>query len=160
MSPKLCLKLAFVLVLFSRIPALASAQVANVQSRIGQAIDEKNLITLQGNTHPMATAQFDRGEAPTSLPMNRMLLVLQHTPEQETAIKQLIADQQNQSSPRFHQWLTPQQYGQTFGPSAQDIKSVTSWLQSHGFDVAKVSPGGHVTEFPAPAARFRKPSIL
>src|ERR1700723_1423256 len=156
MSPKLCLKLAFVLVLCSVIPALTSAQVANVQSRIGQAINEKNLVTLQGNTHPMALAQFDRGEAPTSLPMNRMLLVLQHTPEQETAIKQLIADQQNQSSPRFHQWLTPQQYGQTFGPSAQDIKSVTSWLQSHGFDVAKVSPGGHVIEFSGTAGQVQE----
>src|ERR1700735_5203133 len=156
MSPKLCLKLAFLLVLCSVIPALTSAQVANVQSRIGQAIDEKNLVTLQGNTHPMALAQFDRGEAPASLAMNRMLLVLQHTPEQETAIKQLIADQQNQSSPRFHQWLTPQQYGQMFGPSAQDIKSVTSWLQSHGFDVAKVSPGGHVIEFSGTAGQVQE----
>ena len=156
MSPKLCLKLAFLLVLCSVVPALTSAQVANVQSRIGQAIDEKNLVTLQGNTHPMATTQFDRGEAPASLAMNRMLLVLQHTPEQETAIKQLIADQQNQSSPRFHQWLTPQQYGQMFGPSAQDIKSVTSWLQSHGFDVATVSPGGHVIEFSGTAGQVQE----
>src|SRR6202453_2691887 len=112
MSPKLCLKLAFVLVLFSVIPALTSAQVANVQSRIGQAIDEKNMVTLKGNTHPLATAQYDRGEAPGSLPMNRMLLVLQHTPAQEAAIKQLLAEQQNQASSNFHNWLTPQQYGQ------------------------------------------------
>src|ERR1700685_2550128 len=110
MSPKLCLKLAFVLVLFSVIPALTPAQVANVQSRIGQVIDDKNLVTLKGNTHPMAIAEFDRGEAPSSLPMSRMLLVLQHSPAQETAIKQLIADQQNQSSPRYRQWVTPQQY--------------------------------------------------
>jgi hypothetical protein len=156
MSPKVCLKLAFLLVLCSVIPLLTSAQVSNVQSRIGQAVDEKNLITLQGNTHPMATAQFDRGEAPASLPMNRMLLVLQHTAAQEAAIKQLLADQQNQSSPRFHQWLTPQQYGQTFGPSAQDVKSVTSWLQSHGFEVAKVSPGGHVIEFSGTAGQVQE----
>ena len=155
MSPKLCLKLAFLLVLCSVIPVLTSAQVANVQSRIGQAIDEKNLVTLQGNTHPMAQAQFDRGEAPASLPMNRMLLVLQHTPEQETSLKQLIADQQNQASPRFHQWLTPEQYGQSFGPSAEDIKAVTSWLQSHGFDVARVSTGGHVVEFSGTAGQVQ-----
>jgi subtilase family serine protease len=153
MSLKLSLKLAFVLVLCSVLPTLASAQVANVQSRIASAIDEKNLVTLKGNTHPMATAEFDRGEAPASLPMNRMLLVLQHTPAQEAAIKQLIADQQNQSSPRYRQWLTPQQYGQTFGPSAQDIKSVTSWLQSHGFTVAGASPGGHVLEFSGTAGQ-------
>jgi hypothetical protein len=156
MSPKLCLKLAFLLVLCSIIPILTYAQVANVQSRIGQAIDEKNLVTLKGNTHPMAVAQFDRGEAPSSLAMSRMLMVLQHTAGQEAAIKQLLADQQNQSSPQFHQWLTPQQYGQMFGPSDQDIKSVTSWLQSHGFEVANVSPGRHVIEFSGTAGQVQE----
>jgi hypothetical protein len=155
MSPRLCLKLAFFLVLFSVIPALTSAQVSNVQSRIGQAIDEKNLVTLKGNTHPMAVPQFDRGEAPASLPMNRMLLVLQHTAVQEAAIKQLLVDQQNSASPRFQQWLTPQQYGQMFGPSAQDVKTVTSWLQSHGFEVASSSPGGHVIEFSGTAGQVQ-----
>ena len=85
------------------------AQSADVQSRISQAVDDKNMVTLKGNTHPMATAQYDRGEAPGGLAMNRMLLVLQHTPAQEAAIKQLLADQQNQSSSSFHQWLTPEQ---------------------------------------------------
>jgi len=156
MSPKLCLKLAFVLALCSVLPALTSAQVANVQSRIGQAIDEKNLVTLKGNTHPMATEQFDRGAAPASLPMSRMLLVLQHTTTQEAALKQLLADQQNSSSPRFKQWLTPEQYGQMFGPSAQDIKTVTSWLESHGFAVANSSPGGHVIEFSGTAGQVQE----
>jgi hypothetical protein len=63
------------------------AQTANVQSRISQAVDEKNMVTLKGNTHPMAKAQYDRGEEPGGLAMNRMLLVLQHTPAQEAAIK-------------------------------------------------------------------------
>jgi trimeric autotransporter adhesin len=70
--------------------------------------------------------------------------VLQHTPAQEAAIKQLLAEQQNQGSANFHNWLTPQQYGQMFGPSDQDIQAITTWLQSHGFEVASVSPGRHV----------------
>jgi len=131
-------------------------QTANVASRITSAVDEKNMVTLKGNTHPMAAAQFDRGEAPGSLAMNRMLLVLQHTPAQEAAIKQLLAEQQNQGSPSFHQWLTPQQYGQMFGPSDQDIKTITSWLQSHGFEVASVSPGRHVIEFSGTAAQVQE----
>jgi subtilase family serine protease len=156
MSPRLCLKLAFVLVLFSVIPALTPAQVANVQSRIGQVIDDKNLVTLKGNTHPLAIAEFDRGEVAASLPMNRMLLVLTHTTQQDAALKQLIADQQNQASSRYRQWLTPQQYGQTFGPSAQDIKTISSWLQSHGFQVAAASPGGHVIEFSGTAGQVQE----
>jgi subtilase family serine protease len=131
-------------------------QSANVQSRISSAVDEKNMVTLKGNTHPLATAQYDRGEAPGSLPMNRMLLVLQHTPAQEAAIKQLLAEQQNQGSVSFHQWLTPEQYGQMFGPSDQDIKTITNWLQSHGFEVANVSPGRHVIEFSGTASQVQE----
>ena len=132
------------------------AQSANVQSRISQVVDEKNLVTLNGNTHPLAASQFDRGEAPGNLPMNRMLLVLQHSPAQESVIRQLLAEQQNQSSPNFHRWLTPQQYGQMFGPSEQDVQKVTSWLQSHGFEVAHVSPGRHVIEFSGTASQVQE----
>jgi subtilase family serine protease len=131
-------------------------QSANVQSRVSSAVDEKNMVTLKGNTHPLATAQYDRGEAPGSLPMNRMLLVLQHTPAQEAAIQQLLAEQQNQGSVSFHQWLTPEQYGQMFGPSDQDIKTITNWLQSHGFEVANVSPGRHVIEFSGTASQVQE----
>jgi hypothetical protein len=131
-------------------------QAASVASRISSAVDEKNMVTLKGNTHPLATSQYDRGEAPGSLPMSRMLLVLQHTPAQEAAIKQLLAEQQNQGSSNFHNWLTPQQYGQMFGPSDQDIQTITNWLQSHGFEVANVSPGRHVIEFSGTASQVQE----
>ena len=147
---------AVVCALISSAAMVTVGQTASVASRISSAVDEKNMVTLKGNTHPLAAAQFDRGEAPGSLAMNRMLLVLQHTPAQEAAIKQLLAEQQNQGSSSFHQWLTPQQYGQMFGPSDQDIKTITSWLQSHGFEVANVSPGRHVIEFSGTAAQVQE----
>jgi subtilase family serine protease len=153
MISKVCLKSTVVLAFFVGLASLALAQTANVQSRITQAIDENNLVTLKGNTHPLANPQFDRGEAPGSLPMNRMLLVLKHTPEQEAAVKQLIADQQNQSSSNFHAWLTPQQFGQQFGPSDADIQTISSWLQSRGFQVANVSRGRHIIEFSGTASQ-------
>jgi subtilase family serine protease len=153
MISKVCLKLSVVVAFFLGFASLALAQSANMQSRITQAIDENNLVMLKGNTHPLANPQFDRGEAPGSLPMNRMLLVLKHSTDQEAAIKQLIADQQNQSSPNFHSWLTPQQFGQQFGPSDAEIQTITSWLQSHGFQVANVSQGRHIIEFSGTAAQ-------
>ena len=141
--------------IFSAAMATA-AQSAAVPSRISQAVDEKNLVTLKGNTHPMAAPQYDMGEAPGGLPMNRMLLVLQHSTAQEAAIKQLLAEQQNQGSPNFHNWLAPQQYGQMFGLSDQDIQTITTWLQSHGFEVASVSPGRHVIEFSGTASQVQE----
>lgn len=113
---------------------VAVGQSASVVSRITSAVDEKNLVTLKGNTHPIAAPQFDRGEAPGSLPMNRMLLELQHAPAQEAAIKQLLAEQQNQGSANFRNWPTPQQYGQMFGPSDQDIQARSKLWRGRGGD--------------------------
>ncbi|MGB0035511.1 MAG: Ig-like domain repeat protein [Candidatus Acidiferrales bacterium] len=156
MNTRTCVRTLSLLAFFLVLNQFTFAQTANVQSRITQAVDERNLVVLGGNTHPMANPAFDRGEAPGSLPMSRMLLVLKHTPEQETAIKQLIAEQQNQSSPNFHGWLTPQQYGQMFGPSDADIQKITSWLQTHGFQVANVTQGRHTIEFSGTAAQVQQ----
>jgi hypothetical protein len=138
------------------IPSLTPAQTSNVQPRITAAIDEANLTTLRGNTHPLARPEFDRGPAPASLPMERMLLVLKRSAAQETALDALLDQQQDKSSPNYHQWLTPQQFGQQFGPADQDIQTVTSWLQSHGFQVNRVSNGRTVIEFTGTAGQVRE----
>lgn len=138
------------------LPLRAFTQTMSPQSRITQAVDESNLTVLKGNTHYLARAEYDRGAAPSSLPMNRMLLVLQRSPSQEAALQQLLDQQQDQSSPNYHQWLTPQQFGQQFGPSDQDIQTITSWLQSHGFQVASISNGRTVIEFSGTAAQVQE----
>src|SRR5271170_5340592 len=132
------------------------AQSASVPSRITQAVDEANLTVLKGNTYYLARAEYDRGAAPSSLPMARMLLVLQRSPGQESTLEQLLDQQQDHSSPNYHQWLTPQQFGQQFGPSDQDIQKITSWLQSHGFQVAPVSNGRTVIEFSGTAGQVQE----
>jgi subtilase family serine protease len=138
------------------LPLRAFAQTQPVASRITQAVDEAKLTTLKGNTYFLASAQYDRGAAPPSLPMDRMLLVLQRSPDQEAALELLLVQQQDQSSPNYHQWLTPQQFGQQFGPSDQDIQIITSWLQSHGFQVAQVSNGRTIIEFSGTAAQVQE----
>ena len=137
-------------------PRQVLAQASAVQPRIVQALDETQLIVLKGNTHPLARLQYDRGAAPANLPMNRMLLVLQRSPEQEAALGKLLDDQQDKSSPSFHHWMTPEQFGQQFGPGDQDIQTIMSWLQSHGFQVAQVSKGRTVVEFSGNAAQVRE----
>ncbi len=132
------------------------AQTASRPSRITQAIDERNLTTLKGNTHPAARPQFDQGPAPADLPMNRMLLLLSHTKDQEAGVNKLLEEQQDESSVNFHKWLTPEQYGEQFGPTPEEIQSVTGWLQSHGFQVAKVAKSRHVIEFSGTAAQVKE----
>src|SRR5262245_60704633 len=81
--------------------ATASAQTSFVPARVTQAIDEKNLVTLQGNVHPLARPEFDQGPAPLDLHMDRMLLVLKHSPQQQAALEKLLDDQQDKSSPHY-----------------------------------------------------------
>jgi hypothetical protein len=137
------------------LPMLTFGQTAPKRSLITQSIDETNLTLLKGNTYPLARAEFDRGAAPLSLPMERMLLVLKRSPELEAALGTLLDEQQDKSSPNFHNWLTPEQFGQQFGPSDGDIQAVSSWLQSHGFQVAKVAKGRTVIEFSGTAEQVQ-----
>jgi len=65
---------------------------------IKNSLEESQLTTLKGNKHPLARPEFDLGTAEASLPMNRMLLVLKRSPDQETALKKLLDDQQDKAS--------------------------------------------------------------
>jgi hypothetical protein len=135
--------------------ARIEAQTAKVPPRITQAPDEQNLVTLKGNVHPLARAEFDQGAVSDGQPLHRMLLLLQRSPQQETALQQLLDDQQNKSSANYHAWLTPTQFGQQFGPADADMQTVTSWLESHGFQVTNVAAGRTVIEFSGSAAQVR-----
>lgn len=121
---------------------------------ITQAVDEAQITVLKGNTHPLARAEFDLGTAPATLPMQRMLLVLKRSDAQEAALEQLLDDLQNKNSPNYHKWLTPEQFGQQFGPTDADMQTITNWLQSHGFEVGSTK-GRTVLEFSGSASQVQ-----
>src|ERR1700719_3281386 len=124
---------------FFFIPIAAWPQTPSPQSRIVERVNESALVALRGNTHPWAQPQFDRGAAPPDLAMARMLLVLKRSDAQESALEALLDAQQDPNSPSYHQWLTPDAFGQQYGPSDQDIQAVSTFLQSHGFQVARIA---------------------
>jgi Pro-kumamolisin, activation domain/Bacterial Ig-like domain (group 3) len=134
----------------------AFAQNPAPESRITQAVDSGNLTLLKGNVYSLARPEFDRGVAPSSLPMERMTLVLRPSPEQAAALARLLDEQQDQSSPNYHKWLTPVQFGQQFGASEQDIQAITSWLQSQGFQVNHVANGRNLIEFSGTAGQVQE----
>jgi subtilase family serine protease len=136
-------------------PGLVGAQGNPARPRITDRIDEAQLVVLQGNTHPLARPQFDQGAAPPNLPMDRMQLVLRRSPEQEATLQDLLEQQQDKSSPNYHNWLTPDQFGLQFGPADQDIQAVTSWLTSQGFQSIQVSRGRTVIEFSGTAGQVQ-----
>jgi hypothetical protein len=138
------------------IPIAAWPQAASPQSRIVDRVNEGALVALRGNTHPLAQPQFDQGAAPPDLPMARMLLVLKRSDAQELTLQTLLDDQQDQNSPNYHQWLTPDAFGQQFGPSDQDMQAVAEWLRSHGFQIGMIGRGRTVIEFSGTAAQVQQ----
>ncbi len=135
---------------------VSRAQSGNQQPLITQAIDETKLTLLPGNTHPLARAEFDRGAAPANLGMQRMLLVLGRSAPQEAALETLLEEQQDKSSPNFHKWLTPDEFGEQFGISDQDVQTIVAWLEGYGFQVAGVSRGRGVIEFSGTAQEVQQ----
>ncbi len=136
--------------------AFAFADQSVVPSRVIQPVDGTKLAVLKGNTHPLARPEFDRGPAPPDLPMDRMLLVLKRSPEQESSLRMLLEGQQDQASPHYHRWLAAEQFGLQFGPNDHDIQAVSSWLQSHGFQIAKVAKGRTTIEFSGVASQVQE----
>ena len=145
-----------VVAFFSLLAVLAPAQTGTITSRITQAIDANKLTTLTGNTHPLALAKYDRGTAPANLSMDRMMLVLKRSSEQEAALETFMRQQLTKSSPNYHKWLTPTQFGELYGPSDQDVRQVTGWLQSNGFTVDRVSSGKTIIEFSGTAGEVQR----
>jgi len=129
---------------------------APVANRITQTIDEKNRVTLRGTVHPLARASNDHGPVPDSMRLDRIQIVLRRSDAQESALKQLIGELHRPGSASYHHWLTPEQFGQQFGPSDADLAAVEGWLQWHGFNDLKVNPGRQTLEVTGSAAQFRE----
>ena len=147
---------SWAVILAFTLPPLFAQQVKRVSPRITEDIDETKLVTLRGNTHPLARAEYDLGAAPQNLPMERMLLLLSRSPQQEASLQQLVREQQDPASVDYHAWLTPEQFGDQFGPAPEDIEKITDWLRSLGFRVDRVANGRGVVEFSGTAAQVER----
>jgi hypothetical protein len=121
------------------LPAVSPAQAVAPAVRIISRIDESQLVTLKGNTHPFANAKHDQGKVADSLPMTDLILVLSRDAAQQAAFDAYVNSEYDQNSPNYHQWLTPDQIGADFGPSQTDILTISNWLTGHGFTVSQVT---------------------
>jgi hypothetical protein len=124
-----------------------SVSGASPISRITQIINEQSLIRLTGNTPSFISKATDLGVAPDSLELKHMQFVLKRSDAQEAALKQFLKEQQQPGSANYHQWLTPEEFGEKYGVSESDLAKITGWLSSHGFSIENVSNGRTVIEF-------------
>jgi hypothetical protein len=123
---------------------------------VTKPIDESELVVLHGNVHPLAQARYDRGAVPDALPTERILLLLNRPADRETALQQFLHDVHTRGSTTYHQWLTPEQFGEQFGPAEADLQTAAGWLRSKGFNVARVTKSKQFIEFSGTAGQLRE----
>ena len=109
--------------------------------------------TLAHGVAPRALRATDLGPAPADTQLQSMSLRFSLTDAQNQALTTLEAAQQNPSSPLYHHWLTPEQYGAQFGLSANDLAQVTAWLSAQGFSNIQPSRSGTFVTFSGTAAQ-------
>ncbi len=144
-----------VLAVASVLPVSLAAQ-SRREALIPERIDEAALHTLAGNTRPEANRLNDRGAVEDSLSLEHMLLQLQRSPEQEDAVRGMIDDLHDANSPKFHQWLTAEEFGRDYAPAQEDVDKITAWLESNGFTVNVIYPSGMAIDFSGTAAQVRQ----
>ena len=126
------------------------------QTRITQQIDDSQAVRMARNTRPEANFKNDRGAVSDSFDAEHMFLLLQRSPAQEAKLNKLIDQLNDKKSPNFHKWLTPEQLGQRFGVSQQDIDTVVGWLEYHGFRVNRVYTNRILIDFSGTAGQLRE----
>jgi len=140
-------------------PAGAIAQgTASIASprRVLQLVDTNDRVSIPSAVRPWVKQAKDLGPTPISTAAPRMLLLLKRSTEQEQALQELLSDLENPTSPHYHQWLTPSQFGAAFGTNEDDLQSVTNWLQSQGFTVSRIAKARNLIEFSGTVGQVRQ----
>ncbi len=135
------------------VPAAASA--AEVR---GEASTAAFSIPAVAPSIPMAPSSI--ALAPIPLAPNQLIggfsLVFRRSAAQQAALEQLLAAQQDASSPSYHHWLTPEQFAAKFGATEQQIQAASGWLSRQGFVVGDVARGGGWISFKGTAAQVER----
>jgi subtilase family serine protease len=132
-------------------PAKAETVVSS-HPLITQTIDERQTVTLEGNTRPEVAKGVGQA-VPDDMPMTHIQLLLRRSPERETALEIYVDGLTKRGSPNYHKWLTATEFGLRFGLGGADVTRVTRWLLSKGLRVNFVYPNRMMIDFSGSAGQ-------
>src|ERR1035441_3194964 len=111
--------------------------------RIVDRVDLSRTVTVKAQTHSLAQPQFDRGAVDPAMEVSYATVLLKPA----GGLEEFLAEQQTASSPNYHRWLTPEEFGARFGLSDSDTGKLVEWLRSQGLQVHDVARGRHWITF-------------
>ena len=127
--------------------ASLSAQSTDAESETASGFQR-----LQGNHPAWASAVNDAGPVAGAQSVKGLTIVVARTAQQEADFARFLADQQNAKSADYHQWLTPAQIADRFGPSAGQASLVAGWLAAQGLHLDWTAPSRAFIGFSGSAA--------
>jgi hypothetical protein len=125
------------------------------QPRLKEAISDSSRTALRGSLSPRVRGAEDLGPLSPEKTIPGITLVFRRSTEQEAALKDLLAAQQNPASPLYHHWLTPETFAARFGVDDKDISTVESWLTARGFHIENVARSRDRITFSGNAAQVQ-----
>ena len=114
---------------------------ARAPARLVGPVVNTNRVQILHSVRPELQAARDEGPLGGQQILKSITVYFSRTPEQETGLQELLADQVDRTSPRFHKWMTPEQFGAQFGANPDDIGAVRDWLASFGFTNVRIARG-------------------
>jgi len=136
------------------LPLLATSLCFAVQpDRILSPIDSSQMVRVKGNVHGLARAGSDLGRSDGGKLLHGVSLVFHPSAAQQKDLDNLLAQQQDRSSPNYHKWLTPAQFGERFGMTQSDLNRVVAWLESRGFTVTSIANSRNQISFDGTVAQ-------
>jgi subtilase family serine protease len=125
------------------------------QDRLVNPLDSRRTVVLRGTWNPRAASFVDEGPLADSQRIEGLQVRFKPSPAQSAALAQLLDEQQNSASPRYHSWLTPEEFGDCFGLSANDFARVKDWMDMQGFRVDVMARSRTFIIFSATAGQVR-----
>ena len=138
--------------------ALATTVVAaqTPAPRIRTELSNSAVSQLKATQQALAPKEFDAGRMPSDAKLNGMSIAFNRTAAQTADLEKLLAAQQDPTSPQYHRWLSPEQFGARFGMAQSDIDRVQTWLQQQGFSVDSVARGRNLIRFSGTAGQVEQ----
>jgi uncharacterized protein (TIGR03437 family) len=127
---------------------LVIARALPAADRITAPIDNNRRVVVKGHIRPEVQPANDQGLADADMEMSYATLLMKLDP----SIDAFLAEQQTRGSANYRRWLSPEQFGDRFGLTANDTGKVVAWLESQGLKVNDVARGRHWITFSGKAA--------
>ncbi len=125
----------------------AQAAPAGAPARITQTVDDSQRTEIRGHVHRALAESRDLGSADPASRLDRLILVLRSSPDQQAALDRFLERAQTRHTAEYHHWLKPAEFASRFGVAPDDRATVKAWLKAHGLHVDDEPAGGRLIVF-------------